>query len=175
MLQAYSGPIVYITTVIYGRVSLFTRSTFVIPIIDSLNFYRYKRGFALLGYVLMPDHLHLLLWPSAGADIDDIMRDFKTFTSKRILRQAEVEQRQEWLDHFAKAGADTHRSEHKVWQDSFWDVNVFTDRFLRQKLNYIHRNPLRAGLVETPDAYPYSSYRNYMFDDETLIEIDRII
>lgn len=50
---------------------------------------------------------------------------------------------------------------------------MFTERFLRQKLNYIHRNPVRAGLVEGPADYPYSSYRNYQFGEEWLIEIDR--
>ncbi len=74
---------------------------------------------------------------------------------------------------FRKAGQETGRSENKVWQDSYWDTNIYTDRFLRQKLNYIHRNPIRANLVEQPEDYVYSSYRNYVLDEEWLIEIDR--
>lgn len=68
--------------------------------------------------------------------------------------------------------AKTSRADFKVWQDSFWEEVVFTDGFLRQKLNYIHMNPVRAGLVDEPQKYPYSSYRNYEFNDNTLIEID---
>jgi REP element-mobilizing transposase RayT len=101
------------------------------------------------------------------------MRDYKTFTSKRIIRQAQVENMADWVAAFERAGRETNRSDHKVWQDSYWDENVYTERFLRQKLNYIHLDPLRSGLVEQPADYPYSSYRNYEFGEEWLIEVDR--
>ena len=167
------GHIYYITTVIYNRLPIFTRPTFVIPLLDSLNFYRYKQEFKLLGYVVMPDHIHLVIWPFGNSTVSDIMRDFKEFTAKRIIRQAEVESIEDWSKAFCYAGEETGRSNNKVWQDSFWDENVYTERFLRQKLNYVHRNPPRAGLVERPADYPYSSYRNYEFGEEWLIEIDR--
>ena len=51
--------------------------------------------------------------------------------------------------------------------------SIFSEQFLREKLNYIHGNPVRAGLVENPTRYPYSSCRNYELDDQTLIEIDK--
>ena len=167
------GHVYYITTVVYNRLPIFARPSFVIPLIDSLNFYRYKRTFKLMGYVIMPDHIHLLIWPFGQSPMNDIMRDFKKFTAVRIIRQADVEARADWLTAFATAGAETNRSDNKVWQDSYWDSNVYSDRYLRQKLNYMHRNPLRASLVEQPEDYPYSSYRNYMMGDDSLIEIDR--
>jgi putative transposase len=167
------GYIYYITTVIYNRIPIFTRPSFIIPLFDSLNFYRYKQDFKLLGYVVMPDHIHLIIWPFGESTVSDIMRDYKEFTSKRIIRQAEVERIEEWVTAFQQAGQETGRSTNKVWQDSYWDTNVYTERFLRQKLNYMHRNPVRAGLVEYPEDYVYSSYRNYVFDEEWLIEIDR--
>jgi len=167
------GHIYYITTVVCNRLPIFTRPSFIIPLLDSLNFYRYKQEFKLLGYVVMPDHLHLILWPFGESTVSDIMRDYKKFTATRIIRQAEVENIGEWVTAFERAGQETGRSANKVWQDSYWDVNIYTERFLRQKLNYMHRNPVRAGLVEKPEDYPYSSYRNYVFDEEWLIEIDR--
>ncbi|MCP4360455.1 MAG: transposase [Chloroflexi bacterium] len=167
------GYIYYITINVYKRLNLFVRPSFVILLYDSLNFYRYKQQFKLLGYVILPDHLHLLIWPYGKANVSDIMRDFKTFTSKRIIKQAEVENRQDLLEAFQKAGAKTGRSDNKVWQDNFWDKLVYSEKFLRQKLNYIHRNPVRAGLVDDVAAYPYSSYRNYEFDDNVLIEINK--
>jgi len=121
----------------------------------------------------MPDHLHLLIWLQGTSTISEIMRDLKKFTAVRIIRQAEIENRPEWLTVFSQAGIKTGRSQNKVWQDSFWDKIIFSGKMLRQKLNYIHRNPVRAGLVETVDAYPYSSYRNYMEDDDSLILIDK--
>ncbi len=74
---------------------------------------------------------------------------------------------------FEHAGLQTGRSKNKVWQDDYWEVTNFNERFLRQKLNYIHRNPVRAGLVEGPKEYVYSSYRSYAFGQGWLAEIDR--
>ena len=167
------GHIYYITTVTYGRLPIFTRPSFIIPLIDSLNFYRYKQQFKLVGYVIMPDHIHLMIWPYGESTPTEIMRDFKKFTAVRIIRQAEVEGNADWLAAFQQAGEETERSQNKVWQDSYWDKNIYSDHILRQKLNYIHRNPVRAGLVEQPEQYAYSSYRNYVNGDDSLIEIDR--
>ena len=96
----------------------------------------------------------------------------KKFTSTRIIRQAEVEGINEWVAAFRQAGQETGRSINKVWQDSYWDVNIYSERFLRQKLDYLHWNPVRAGLVARPEEYAYSSFRNYMYDEDRLIEID---
>ena len=167
------GHVLYITTVVYHRLPIFVRPSFVIPLFDSLNFYRYKQEFKILGFVFMPDHIHLLIWPFGKATAAEIMRDYKEFTSKRIIRQAEVEGITEWVTAFQQAGQETGRSTNKVWQDSYWDVDVYSEHFLRQKLNYIHHNPLRAQLVEDPASYPYSSCRNYVNGDESLIEINK--
>jgi len=167
------GHVYYITTVVYNRLPIFTRPSFVIPLLDSLNFYRYQRAFKLLGYVIMPEHIHLILWPFGDATIPDIMRDYKKFTARRIIRQAQVEGIDEWLTAFRQAGQETERSTNKVWQDSYWDTNIYTEQFLRQKLDYIHHNPVRAGLVKAPEDYAYSSYRNYVLGEEWLIEIDQ--
>lgn len=115
----------------------------------------------------------ILVWPKSDLSIPDIMRDLKKFTSIRIIRQAEVEGRRDLLTAFEAAGQETGRSQNKVWQDSYWEKEIFTERFLRQKLNYIHRNPIRAGMMDDPSEYPYSSYRNYVDEDDSLIEIDR--
>ena len=100
------------------------------------------------------------------------MRDFKRFTSGRITRQAKLEGKTEWVKKFEEAGNATGWAAYKVWQDSFCEQNIYTPKFLEQKLNSIHLNPVRAGLVDEASKYPYSSYRNYYLDDHQLIEID---
>lgn len=167
------GQIYYITSTIYNRLPIFTNARYIIPLIDSLNYYRFQYPFRLLGYVIMPDHMHLVTFPKEAAMLSNMMRDFKKFTATRIIRQAQVEQNQKLLDAFIYAGTETGRSDKKVWQDDFWEVNIYTEHFLRQKLNYIHRNPVRAGLVAKPEEYAYSSYRNYVLNDDRLIEIDK--
>ena len=167
------GHVYYITTVVYNRLRIFARPSFVMPLLDSLNFYRHSYEFKLLGYVIMPDHVHFIIWPSAKKAVEAFLRSFKEFTAKRIIQLAEVEKTPNWVNAFRQAGAETRRSKNKVWQDSYWDENVFTGDFLKQKLQYMHNNPVRAGLVSQPEDYPYSSYRNYENDQEWLIQIDK--
>ena len=165
------GSIYYITSVIHNRVKIFTQPSSVIPVIDSLNYYRHQYACKLIGYVIMLDHIHLLMWPSEQEAITDFMRDFKRFTSGRITRQAKVEGKTEWVKKFEEAGTETVRADYKVWQDSFWEQSIHTEKFLKQKLDYI-LNPVRAGIVKAAEDYPYSSYRNYYLGDNQLIEID---
>jgi REP element-mobilizing transposase RayT len=168
------GSVFYITTNVYSRLRIFTSPSFVIPIWDSLNFYRYQFKCKLPGYLIMPDHLHLLIYPDGDVSIvSDFLRDFKRFTSGRIAHQVELEGKKDWIDRFQISGEETKRAEKKIWQDSFWEQSIYSEKFMRQKLNYIHMNPVRAGLVDEPGKYPYSSYRNYEFNDNTLIEIDK--
>lgn len=167
------GHVFFITTVVYGRLRIFTRPSFIIPLYDSLGFYHHKLNIKLLGYVFMPDHIHLALWPAQASNVTDFMRDFKEFTAKRIVRQAEAEGCGSLLAAFKQAGADTGRAVHKVWQDDFWERNIYTEDFLRQKLKYMHDNPVRAGIVDVAVEYAYSSARNYECDDDTLIVVDR--
>ena len=167
------GPVYYITTVVQDRLRLFTRPAYVIPLFDSLIYYRSHYRFGLLGYVVMPDHLHLLIWPQRADEVDAILRDFKTFTAKRIVRQAQAEADRALLARFCAAGAESGRSEHKVWQASFWEQDVYSDKYLREKLVYLHRNPVRAGLATKPEEYPYSSYRSYLTGEEWFIKVDR--
>ena len=166
------GSIYYITSVIYNRLEIFTRASFVIPLLDSLSYHRYQYFIKLLGYVIMLDHIHLLIFPKTEQAVIDFMRDFKRFTSGRITRQAKVEGMSKWVEMFETAGTETNRAEYKVWQDSFWEQSIYTEKFLKQKLDYIHLNPVRAGIVEAAADYPYSSYRNYYLGDNQLIEID---
>jgi REP element-mobilizing transposase RayT len=174
MVKRYriEGSIYYITSVIYARTKLFVQPSFIIPLIDSLNYYRYQFDIKIIGYVIMPDHIHLLLYPQSEQSIIEFMRDFKRFTSGRITRQAKVERKSEWIKMFEQAGTETERAEFKVWQDSFWEQNIFTEDFLKQKLDYIHKNPVRAGIVNNAIDYFFSSARNYYLDDRHLMEID---
>ena len=74
----------FLTCVVAGHTQVFTDKKIVQVVIDNLDFYRSKYGFKLLGYVIMPDHVHLLILPKGRSDISDVMRDFKEYTSKQV-------------------------------------------------------------------------------------------
>lgn len=105
----------------------------------------------------------------------DIIRDFKTFTSKQIIKiiKEEPESRREWmLNYFKEACENLKRNQkYKVWQTGFHAEEISTQKFLEQKLDYIHNNPVKERIVELPEDYLYSSARNYA-DLESLFEVE---
>lgn len=132
----------------------------------------------LFSYVIMPEHLHLIVLPleynGKKQTISDLMRDFKKFTSKRIIEKLKEQKREGLLNFFFKSAKAYKRQMYKVWQDSFFDENVFTQDFLNQKIQYIHYNPVRKGMVDEPEDYSLSSARNFVFEGEGVLELDEL-
>ena len=100
------------------------------------------------------------------------MRDFKKFTSKKIIEtiQSEPESRKEWmLDYFQKSCEHLSREQKfKVWQDGYHAEEVFSNKWIKEKINYIHQNPVKQKIVAEPEHYYFSSARNYAELDNAL-------
>ena len=113
----------------------------------------------------MSNHLHLIAGAKNGNNLSDILRDFKKFSSKAIIKsiQEENESRKDWmLNRFAYAAAnDTKTKDFKFWQDGNEAKELHTNDFIEQKLQYIHQNPVAAEIVAEPEHYIYSSAPNY--------------
>ena len=103
------------------------------------------------------------------------MRDFKRHTARQIIRQLLVENNQNVLDVFRKAGNEKSQ-EFKVWEDGYDARDIFSIEFLEQKMNYIHYNPCQPQwkLVDNPEEYPWSSARFYIVDNPAIIPIDDV-
>lgn len=114
---------------------------------------------------------------SNDQNLSDIMRDFKKFTSKRIVEELELinESRKEWLlNAFMKSAKDIKRVKHfKVWQDGNQPKELSSNEFIDQKLFYIHNNPVAEGIVAEPEHYLYSSASNYA-EQGGLIKVELI-
>lgn len=97
--------------------------------------------------------------------LSDLLRDFKKFTSKQVVQLAmeEPESRREWmLSHFKDACSHLTRSQnYKVWHDGNHAVEVFSNTFIYEKLDYIHQNPVQDMVVANAEDYLFSSARNY--------------
>jgi len=115
----------------------------------------------------MTNHLHLIGVGKENGQftLSDILRDFKKFTSKAIIEKIKEipESRRRWLlDRFEFAGRFNKKIEfYKFWQDGNEPKEVYSEEFLHQKLAYIHNNPVRAGWVNDPQHYKYSSATDY--------------
>ncbi|WP_317174240.1 transposase [Kaistella flava (ex Peng et al. 2021)] len=128
----------------------------------------------LYGYVIMSNHLHLIV-QSRDSKLSDLIRDFKKYTAKNILEtiQSEPESRREWMLERFKKATETHgrNKKYQFWQYGNHAEEIYTLPFMWDKLNYIHLNPIRAGWVEKAQHYIYSSASNYV-SGKGLLEIE---
>lgn len=164
----------FCTDTIVGWQCVFTSAEFFQAVIDSFVYCRKEKGLKIHGYVIMPNHVHSIL-SACGGNMSDILRDYKRFTSRKISSLLLEGGRRELTKYFGKAALYSGRgNDFKIWQSGSHAVAIFTEPFFRQKLEYIHQNPVRKGFVAQPEHWVYSSARNYILDDESVIEIDRI-
>lgn len=148
----------FITTTCYNFLHLLKGDPYFKIINDSITFLNNKYGAFILGYVLMPNHIHLILYFEKINRLSDYMRDFKKYTSGEIRRQIESESKYDLLE---KLRFEKREQKFKVWQDRFDDVVLYSRKHLEIKLAYIHQNPVKAGLVDYPTKYLHSSAGYY--------------
>ena len=142
-------------------------------IIESLKYCQEHKGLYLFGYVIMLNHLHLSTSNAAETNLSEIMRDFKRHTSKRMAEQLEKENERLFLYVFRKAAEKAGKgSRYKIWQDEFHPEAIYSERWFYQKLDYIHNNPVRKGFVTCPEEWKYSSARNWIMNDDSVITLD---
>ena len=162
----------FITITTVGWVDVFTRLNQKYVIINALQHCQTNKGLEIYAYCIMSSHIHLLCKATNGFILSDVIRDFKKFTSKKIIQTIidEPESRREWmLDYFKKACANLKREQHyKIWQDGYHAEIVESNWFIKQKLNYIHNNPVKDKIVLLAEDYFFSSARNYARLDNDL-------
>jgi REP element-mobilizing transposase RayT len=101
------------------------------------------------------------------------MRDFKRHTSTRIAEEFEKDNERLLLYIFRKAAKKAKKgSRYKIWKDEFHPEAIYSEKWFYQKMRYIHNNPIRKGLVTQPEAWKYSSARNWILDDHSIISLD---
>jgi len=155
----------YITITVVYWVDIFTRKDYRHIIVDSLKYCQKEKGLVLYAWVLMSNHLHIIAKAEDGYNMSDILRDFKKFTSKQIIKTIKEipESRREWLLHkFEYAGKNLKRiSNYKFWKDANHAILLDNEKIMQQKLEYIHNNPVVSEIVEEVQEYIYSSAKFY--------------
>lgn len=151
----------YTTTVCYRRVPVFRSEIACALFLNALAETREKCKFKLIGYVVMPDHSHLILNP-LNSDISAVMRRSKSTSARLILDWLRESNHVASLRKLALSVPQAQSHTHSLWLKDFSSIDLWSPRFVRQKLNYIHLNPVRAGLCEHPAERKWSSYRAYL-------------
>lgn len=152
--------------------SVFTRLNHKNTLMDALKYCQQNKGLEIYAYCIMSNHIHMMCKGTNGFILSDIIRDFKKFTSKKIINSIinEPESRRDWmLPYFQKACEHLKKDQtYKFWQNGYHAELIYSNRFIRQKINYIHNNPVKNKTVSLPHEYYFSSARNYASLDNDL-------
>jgi len=167
----HSDKLYFLTHTVVDWIDLFTRRELADIVVNSLNYCIDKKGLEVYAWCLMPSHLHMIarMAENADDDLSGAMRDFKKFTSKEIIKTIPdiKESRKEWLLKHFQTGA----SNFSLWQEGMHPIELYTNKFMEQKMEYIHENPVVAGIVYEPQQYVYSSAIDYYDNRKGLVDI----
>ena len=170
----------YVSFAVVAWVDVFTRKDYRDTVIESLQYCQKEKGLVIYGWCIMSNHVHLIISAKEN-NVSDVLADFKKFTSKKITKTIEDhlgESRKEWmLEIFKETGEKNSRNvSYQFWQQDNQPKIIYTPDFGRQKLNYIHNNPVDAGIVEKEEEYIYSSARDYYYGKQCgLIKIEYLL
>lgn len=163
----------YLTLQIVQWADIFTRKVYRDIVIESLKYYQKEKSLEIYAFVIMSNHIHLLV-RSGNENLSGTLRDFKSHISKEILKtiKEQNESRREWLLMIFKYAASKHKrnSTYQLWTHENHAEEIYSNKFIEQKLDYIHNNPVRAGIVLNSEDYLYSSARNYA-DLESILDV----
>ncbi len=156
----------FITFAVVEWVDVFTRRVYKNVLIDSLKYCQANKGLLLYAWCIMSNHVHLIISSKEGYKQEDLIRDFKKYTSKAVLKLLEEnkqESRKNWmLWIFKKAGErNSNNKNYQFWRQDYHPIELSTNKIMEQRLDYLHNNPVEAGIVDEAAQYLYSSARNY--------------
>ncbi|MBP6303044.1 MAG: transposase [Bacteroidia bacterium] len=150
----------FLTCTVTEWADVFTRKEYRDVLINSLRFCIQNKGLQLYSWCIMSNHIHFIASAAEGYSLPDIIRDFKRHTATTILnslKQDTFESRREWLLRMFTTGNERYR----FWAEGNEPKIIYSNNFFDQKLNYIHENPVKAGLVLEAEHYVYSSAFDY--------------
>ena len=155
------GALHFVTGNCLDRTLVFTEDACCSAFFEELRSLNERWPSKLIAYVLMPDHFHLISNPCDGR-IKEFVGGLKSLSAKGIVT---VSKRFRFL----------YKDEvgHQVWQESFKAMPLWSGWMIWQKINYIHANPVKAGLVESAKDYPWSSFGSFYSQGDAPIPVDR--
>jgi len=160
----------FLTCTVMEWLPLFTRPALVEILLDCWRYQQANQGLRLYGYVVLENHLHYV---AQAPDLAKCVSGFKSYTARRMLDHLTQRGAHSALERlrFARLAHKADR-EYQFWQEGSHAELVCSTEVMRQKLDYIHLNPVKRGYVDQPEHWRYSSARNYA-GQEGLITVDR--
>ena len=155
--------IYFITLTVVEWADVFTRRDYCELVCESINYCQRKKDLTVYAWCIMTNHVHLIC---SSPKLASTIRDFKKYTSKelyRSIKQNPQESRKGWLLWLINSAGEfsIKHEEYKFWQPGYHPVLLNSNQMLDQRLVYLHQNPVKAGFVEEPEQWYYSSARDY--------------
>ena len=140
-------------------------------LLQTLERVRRRYRLVVLGYVVMPEHVHLLVTEPQRATLSTTIQALKLGFVRSLRRDGLPGSHESSNTQGSTVSGSTTQSRH-FWQARFYDFNVWTDEKRIEKLRYIHRNPVKSGLVASPEQWPWTSFRWYLSGEKGPVEIN---
>jgi putative transposase len=160
-----AGDLHFITCSCYRRQALLGTALRRDLFLRVLEQVRRRYQFVVMGYVVMPEHIHLLISEPQEKNPSTVMQALKLGFARRVLAEAKRKRRPEQSHLF------DHTPQH-IWQKRFYDFNVWTERKRIEKLRYMHHNPVKRGLVSAPELWKWSSFRAYALGESGVVKVN---
>jgi len=159
----------FMTCTVLEWLPVFTRPETAQIVLDCWRYQREHEGLRLYGYVILENHLHFI---AQAKNLNKCVNSFKSYTARQIIDHLQAQRVERLLTHlrFFKTAHKTDR-EYQFWQEGVHAEMVFSEAMMREKLDYIHNNPVQRGYVNLPEHWRYSSASNYA-GLTGLIEVD---
>lgn len=149
----------FLTCTILHWIPIFTRVESTNIIFESLKYLKQTDNLQIHAYVNLENHLHLV---ASSDDISQTMKKFKTHTAKEILKLLQKENVKTILEQLAfYKKAHKKNATYQLWQEGFQPKQIINEKMMRDRINYIHNNPIKRGYVDEAIHWRYSSARDY--------------
>ncbi len=158
--------IYFVSFAVVGWLDIFSRDEYAGILIDTLHFCQQNKGMEIYAWCIMPTHVHLIFSNSMEQPPQLLLGDYKRFTSnaliKAIMNNPQEIRRDFLIEQFSKAALQSSNvKKHQFWQHDSHPIELWSNRVIDEKINYIHNNPVEAGIVFHPEDYRYSSAVDY--------------
>ena len=156
----------FVSFAIVEWLNVFSNDIYTSILLESLSFCQTKKGMELYAWCIMPNHLHLVFRSIGGQNPEFLLGDFKRFTSQRIVKaiseNPEERNKIHYLNTFKNAACKSSNvKHHQFWRHDNHPIEIWSPHVVSQKINYVHNNPVKAGLVSKPEDYNLSSAKDY--------------
>ncbi|AEV33511.1 REP-associated tyrosine transposase [Owenweeksia hongkongensis] len=158
--------IYFVSFAVVEWLDVFTRNEYKDILLESLRFCQKKKGMEIFAWCIMTNHVHLVFRTTASQKPELVLGDFKRFTSKEIVEAISNnprERRREWLLAKFKEAAmgSSNVKNFQFWRHDNRPIEVWSNKVISEKINYVHNNPVEEGFVFRPEDYVYSSASDY--------------